>query len=336
MAWLDDRIWAHPKVTRCSVAARWIYVSGLCYSSGFGLYGRLTKAHLRIIGCTPKHRRELVDAGLWDDVEDVPGAIDIHDWDEHNAKRDATIEQRRHADRRRQAVKRNPELRAIVRERDADLCRYCGRKVDFADRKSPNGGTYDHVDPRGDNSPENLVVSCRSDNSKKGDRTPEQAGMRLLPPCTESRSDQGRDLDSKSGANQGRDLDNDPDVSRARAGARPMTSDRVTNEEENPKTSAGTTTSTTDHDDNGLPFEIRILVARLMEHIGDHADTGTRHIIETYARDLPEASLAKALESSITTGPDDRARYIVGVLASERDDPEPGPRSEFPRAGAAS
>lgn len=324
MAWLDDRIWAHPKLSRVPRATRWTYVAALAYSSGFGLYGRLNAGHLKTIGCTAKQRRELVDVGLWHDVPDLPGTIEIHDWDEHNGQRDAALEQRRLADRRRQAVKRSPELRAIVRKRDADLCRYCGKTVDFSDRKSPTGGTYDHVDPKGDNSPENVVVSCRSDNSRKGDRTPEQAGMRLLPPGTRSRSDQGRDLEQTQMQDQGRDLDSEPDVlAPARAGAPLMTSDEVTRT----RTPAGPTTSTQDHD-HGLPFEQQVTLARVMAFIADDADDGTRHIVATFVRDLPESAIAKALESAEHATPDDRAAYIIGALTSEtneRNDPEPAP-----------
>ncbi len=60
-----------------------------------------------------------------------------------------------------------------VYSRDGRKCRYCGA----ADRL-----TIDHVVPRiqgGDDTPENLVVACKSCNSRKRGRTPEQAGMEL-------------------------------------------------------------------------------------------------------------------------------------------------------------
>lgn len=58
--------------------------------------------------------------------------------------------------------------------RDGGACRYCG---------SLDNPTFDHVAPRcqgGGDEAENLVVACRSCNSRKGGRTPEQAGMALL------------------------------------------------------------------------------------------------------------------------------------------------------------
>lgn len=68
-----------------------------------------------------------------------------------------------------------PERRAQVIARDASLCRYCGRPVEAP--------TIDHVVPRsrgGRNSLVNLVVACKQCGSRKGDRTPEEAGMPLL------------------------------------------------------------------------------------------------------------------------------------------------------------
>jgi 5-methylcytosine-specific restriction endonuclease McrA len=64
---------------------------------------------------------------------------------------------------------------ASVLDRDARRCRYCG---------SSEGLTIDHVVPvaaNGDDSADNLVVACKTCNSRKGGRTPEQAGMKLMP-----------------------------------------------------------------------------------------------------------------------------------------------------------
>jgi 5-methylcytosine-specific restriction endonuclease McrA len=61
--------------------------------------------------------------------------------------------------------------------RDKGRCQYCGRRVNRREMQ------YEHVLPRaqgGRTCWENIVVSCLDCNQKKGDRTPEQAGMRLL------------------------------------------------------------------------------------------------------------------------------------------------------------
>lgn len=72
-------------------------------------------------------------------------------------------------------------LKAAVRARDGDRCRYCGKAVNMADHRSAAGGTFDHVDPLVAAGAENLVLACRGCNSAKKNRTPEQAGLRLLP-----------------------------------------------------------------------------------------------------------------------------------------------------------
>ncbi len=68
--------------------------------------------------------------------------------------------------------------RANLYVRDNYTCQYCGRSV-----KNPKERTIDHVIPRsrgGKTVWSNVVLCCRKCNLKKGDRTPEEAGMKLL------------------------------------------------------------------------------------------------------------------------------------------------------------
>ena len=61
--------------------------------------------------------------------------------------------------------------------RDDFTCQYCG-KILPASRLN-----MDHVRPKsrgGQTTWENIVVACIDDNSRKGNRTPEEAGMKLL------------------------------------------------------------------------------------------------------------------------------------------------------------
>jgi 5-methylcytosine-specific restriction endonuclease McrA len=63
--------------------------------------------------------------------------------------------------------------------RDESTCQYCRSKLDSHQL------TYDHVVPRahgGKTDWTNIVTCCVDCNRKKGGRTPEQAGMRLLKP----------------------------------------------------------------------------------------------------------------------------------------------------------
>lgn len=67
--------------------------------------------------------------------------------------------------------------RANVFSRDNYTCMYCG------EQPGSSNLTYDHVVPRskgGKTVWENIVTCCVPCNSKKADRTPEQARMRLL------------------------------------------------------------------------------------------------------------------------------------------------------------
>jgi 5-methylcytosine-specific restriction endonuclease McrA len=73
------------------------------------------------------------------------------------------------------------QTRALSRKnillRDRYTCQFCGHKFPAAEL------TLDHVFPRsrgGRSSWENLVACCYRCNNRKGDRTPEEAGLRLV------------------------------------------------------------------------------------------------------------------------------------------------------------
>jgi 5-methylcytosine-specific restriction endonuclease McrA len=72
--------------------------------------------------------------------------------------------------------------RRNILKRDGHKCAYCGR----ADLPL----TIDHIIPRsrgGDETWENLVAACLPCNNRKGDRNPEEAGIRLkIKPYTPS------------------------------------------------------------------------------------------------------------------------------------------------------
>lgn len=74
--------------------------------------------------------------------------------------------------------KRRPTLNARnIRERDGNRCQYTGRVL------APGEGNLDHVVPRsrgGRDSWDNLVWAAREVNTRKGNRLPHEAGLKLL------------------------------------------------------------------------------------------------------------------------------------------------------------
>ena len=199
MPWtrLDDQFHTNPKLTGLRDGTFRLYVNALVWSVANLTDGRIPRANVpSLVPVTrPQYAyyraSQLVTAGLW--KQDGDDWI-IHNFGDYQLTKDEILAKRK-VGARRQALARSPELRDEIRNRDRDRCRYCGTVVDFKDRRSVRGGTYDHVNPEGDNTLANLVVACRGCNSSKRDRTPDEAGMTLDPV---SRSD----LDTGSARNR--------------------------------------------------------------------------------------------------------------------------------------
>ena len=69
--------------------------------------------------------------------------------------------------------------------RDGGVCQYTGKTL------QPNEGNIDHVLPQSRGGPtswENCVLSSRVVNNKKADRTPKEAGLKLVKPPSQPRS----------------------------------------------------------------------------------------------------------------------------------------------------
>jgi 5-methylcytosine-specific restriction endonuclease McrA len=78
---------------------------------------------------------------------------------------------------RRVPIRKHTVSRRNILFRDRHTCQYCAVRLVAAKL------TLDHVVPRsrgGQSSWENLVACCYACNNRKGDRTPEEAGMELL------------------------------------------------------------------------------------------------------------------------------------------------------------
>lgn len=213
MGWLklDDQRLLHPKLMAAGPYAELLDVRGMLYCARHETDGHLEPALISLIGvgipAAKKRAAELVQAGRWHDpghtcTECPPVTVGwyVHGYLEFNPSRDKRAQEREIA-RRRSAMNANAELAKYIKARDGDHCRYCAAPVNWRDRKGPTGGTYDHVIPvsqGGDEHPDNLVVACRRCNLAKGGRTPEQAGMVLLPPPgnqTRTKTGSSHDLD---------------------------------------------------------------------------------------------------------------------------------------------
>jgi 5-methylcytosine-specific restriction endonuclease McrA len=99
-----------------------------------------------------------------------PGAIRQQRWRENNPE----------LQKRRAGMAQNYDLIRALRRCDGSQCCYCERTLDFRAGKGPSQATVDHViaiTRGGSDGPENLVLACRECNSRKANRSPEEAQM---------------------------------------------------------------------------------------------------------------------------------------------------------------
>jgi hypothetical protein len=85
----------------------------------------------------------------------------------------------------RKADVANPALTVPVRVRDGDGCRYCGKVVNWRDRKSVRGATYDHRPPGQPATVDTLVVCCFGCNRLRGNAEDADERFPLLPAAAE-------------------------------------------------------------------------------------------------------------------------------------------------------
>jgi 5-methylcytosine-specific restriction endonuclease McrA len=126
-----------------------------------------------------------------DKVEIISSWDDIISWGSGSIQYPAILRLKYHT--RRNYFNSDFSRPAIIK-RDRGYCQYCGRKL------SAPQITIDHVIPKdhgGGNSFANCVVSCQECNNKKGNRTPEQAGMVLIRKPTHPSFSNHQSLDSR-------------------------------------------------------------------------------------------------------------------------------------------
>lgn len=218
MAWwrIDDEITENPKFDmlsswepdllwhKCGPRASRGKTRGIVYPAMLMRGG--AAAHIASKAKILKAAKELVTVELWHDehtvkqctpcmqilvLMDLPdgklpeGAYLYHGWKRCNPWKDHEDDDiAKFKESRARQLKNMVELKGRVFARDRGRCRYCRVQVTTIpnDQKSKTRRVYDHVDPLGDNTYENLVIACGRCNGIKKDRTPDDAGMTLLPP----------------------------------------------------------------------------------------------------------------------------------------------------------
>ncbi len=163
--------------------------------------GRISRPDLIRIVLNPaladQLARSLVSAKLWHGrghdcprcpqpvCGDYEGDWIFHDWKDLGY--DSATQVKTTRAKRREL--KDPALINAVWQRDCTApqkpgtgrCRYCGVEVHRQTRVGDLTPTLDHVDPSLAIGIRNVVLACKLCNSKKGNRTPAQAGLTLLP-----------------------------------------------------------------------------------------------------------------------------------------------------------
>lgn len=193
MTWfkVDDKLHSHPKWWALSPNAKALWTTAGSWCSSYKTDGLIAANQLPIlapqVGLSVVKVRaaaiELTEAGLWKQNEAANGWA-FHNWTDFNPTR---LQQDKEAaiERERKKIQNDPDLKAAVRLRDRDRCRYCRELVNFAARTGHLAGRYDHVVPvtkGGKTVLDNVVVCCDYDNRRKYNKTLDEAGMVLLEP----------------------------------------------------------------------------------------------------------------------------------------------------------
>jgi 5-methylcytosine-specific restriction endonuclease McrA len=198
---VDDKLHAHPKWWALSPNAKALWTTAGSWCSSYKTDGVVLDAQLPILApqvglSVAKIRaaaRELTESGMWKQTTDSKGWV-FHNWTDFNPTR---LQQDKEAaiERERKKIQNDPDLKAAVRLRDRDRCRYCGERVNFAARTGHLAGRYDHVIPvtkGGKTEIDNVVVCCDYDNRRKYNKTLDEAQMVLLePPAPEPTAQPG-------------------------------------------------------------------------------------------------------------------------------------------------
>lgn len=117
------------------------------------------------------------------------GGYYFHQWEERQLEAEP-VKDAQAIDAQRKQIHQIKGLVDTIRKRDADRCRYCGRVVNFKDRRGDLAGTYDFMDPAGPRTADNIVVCCHGCRRGRSQQTDESLSGRLL--TTGAGTDQAR------------------------------------------------------------------------------------------------------------------------------------------------
>lgn len=110
-------------------------------------------------------------ARILEDLVAIGALVDVSDGSERKfqlVERDSLFNIIKTTDKKMRAKRKRDlnrgSLQVPVLLRDGSQCRYCGIEVNWKDRSSEYGGTFDHREPEEETTPENYVVCCRGCN----------------------------------------------------------------------------------------------------------------------------------------------------------------------------
>lgn len=244
MSWLkiDDKLRTHAKWLAIDIFERALWFDASVWSAAYNSDGVIPEHMLHHIGASALVPADQLDrcvtklcrVGWWRRrLKADGGGWEIANWLEYQPSK-AQVQRRVETESLHDWLHKSAvgkRVKAAVRRRDGDRCRYCGItcRTD-GDRRSLERLTFDYVDPEFvfDRTtvldPDQFaavvaawVVACGYHNACKGRRTPDDAGMPLLPAhtvrgihsrstATESRADRevgtGRVGSGQDGAGQ--------------------------------------------------------------------------------------------------------------------------------------
>lgn len=164
MAWLDDEDGLDP-TDRVNVLNGFVQRC-IDQCAGYEQDYRVDTATVMLCGGPnwALRARQAERAGYWSKLDDGNGWLIVDDEDNFVHMR---LKEEVDWERQRKRDNSKPDLIVPVRLRDGDACRYCAAVVNWGARRGGRAGTYHHRN-RPARGPEDLVVACKSCNSKLG------------------------------------------------------------------------------------------------------------------------------------------------------------------------